>query len=90
MALLIENNQNVFSVKGMIDQFNAEILKRYILSQFDRKKDVVVDINRVKEIDRKGVKMFGELNQLFSNKKSNFFIVGFGCKEIYDELLTSA
>ena len=90
MALLVDNRNNVFYVKGTIDQFNSEILERYILSQFQKDSNVTIDISDVCKIDKHGMRVLTSLYMNSIEKKKNFKIIGYGCKEIYDEFLRSA
>lgn len=90
MAILIENQNNVFNVKGEINQLNAKILKSYIESQFHAYDRVVLNINDVRKIDKAGINILTSLYQVSLLKKKSFSIIGYGCKDIYDEFLLSA
>ena len=90
MAILIENQNNVFNVKGEINQLNAKILKSYIESQFHAYDRVVLNINDVRKIDKEGINILTSLYQVSILKKKSFSIIGYGCKDIYDEFLLSA
>lgn len=90
MAILIENQDNLFSVKGEINKSNAVILKGYIEAQFNRYSEVTVDINNVHRIDKKGIDALTALYQSSLQRGINFRIVGDGCKDIYDDFLLSA
>ncbi|MBL4605686.1 MAG: STAS domain-containing protein [Flavobacteriaceae bacterium] len=90
MALLIENQQNVFYIKGVIDESNSEILKLYMMVQFTNHSIITIDISNVSRIDRHGVNALTSLYQNALKREKDFKIVGYGCKDIYDEFLLSA
>ncbi|MFY0629596.1 MAG: STAS domain-containing protein [Flavobacteriaceae bacterium] len=90
MTLSLENQNNVFYAKGMIDEYNSEVLKRYILLQFQKNSNVTIDISGVFKIDKYGMRVLTSLYRNSLEKDKKFRIVGYGCKEIYDEFLASA
>ncbi|MFD2567403.1 STAS domain-containing protein [Pseudotenacibaculum haliotis] len=90
MAILIENQKNVFNVKGEINQLNAKILKSYVESQFHAYDRVVLNINDVRKIDKAGINILTSLYKVSLLKQKSFSIIGYGCKDIYDEFLLSA
>ena len=90
MEITIENKENVFTVKGEITLTNAQILKRYMKSQFLRHEYVVLNINDVVKIDRTGINILTSLYQTALSIGKSFSIVGYGCKDLYDEILMSA
>ena len=90
MAILIENQNNVVFAKGEINQLNAKILKCYIESQFHAFDRVILNINDVKKIDKEGIAILTSLYQTSLIKKKSFSIIGYGCKDIYDDFLMSA
>ena len=90
MAVLIENQDNVLFAKGEINQFNAKILKSFIKSQFEAFDRVVLNINDVKKIDKEGINILTSLYRTSLMKNKSFSIVGYGCKDIYDDFLMSA
>lgn len=85
MAILIGNQDNVFSVKGEIDQENSKMLKQYIESQFKRFKNVIMNIDAVSKIDKNGFRVLNEIHQQSVQQGNVFMITGTGCKEIYDD-----
>ena len=90
MNITIENKDNVFTVKGEICLTNAKILKRYMRSQFLCHEYVVLNINEVEKIDRTGINILTGLYQTSLAIGKSFSIVGYGCKDLYDEILMSA
>lgn len=90
MAIVIENQENVFFAKGEINQSNAKILKKYIKSQFHLFDRVVLNINDVKKIDKEGINILTSLYQTSLVNDKSFSIVGYGCKDVYDNFLMSA
>ncbi|MEQ6122898.1 STAS domain-containing protein [Pseudotenacibaculum sp. MALMAid0570] len=90
MAVLIENQNNVFYAKGEINQLNAKILKMYIESQFRKFNRVILNINDVSKIDKSGISILTSLYYTSISRGKSFSIIGYGCKDIYDEFLLSA
>lgn len=87
MALTILRNENTFTVEGRINASTASNFKTHFNMTLNSLKDLTIDISKVTEIDTNGV---AALKVIYNNAKSwnkPFYIVGKGCKEIYEELL---
>lgn len=88
MSLLIENRQNIFYVKGEIDQYNSEVFKRYILVQLISYPNLTIDISKVSKIDNCGMDAFTALYLNALKRGKDFNVIGY--KGIYDDLSLSA
>ena len=83
MALLIENRQNIFYVKGEIDQYNSEVFKRYILAQLISYPNLTIDISKVRKIENCGMNAFTALYLITLKRGKDFNVIGY--KGIYDD-----
>lgn len=90
MALAIEKLHNVFYVKGTIDYLSSHFFKKYIELQLFKYQNIVIEINQVQKIDRLGMDTLALLYRFSLEKKKDLKFIGYGCKEIYDELLNAA
>lgn len=85
MALQILENNGTFYLQGDITTTTSRAFIVYFEQLLRSFKNITVNIDQVKEIDKKGVSAFKKLyiNALRENKL--FSVVGNGCKDIYDE-----
>ena len=90
MGIVIENKANVFTAKGEINLDNARILKQFMQSQFLKHDRVVLNINDVRKIDKEGINILSSLYFTSLSRGKSFSIVGYGCKELYDDFMMSA
>lgn len=90
MAILIGNQENVFSVKGEINKTSSMVLKEYIESQFKKCSQVVMNIDQVQKIDQNGFNVLSIIYYTSLEQGKVFRITGEGCKDIYDDFLMSA
>lgn len=84
MTLRILKKKSVYHVKGEIVSPNVSLLLNYFIKKINKKNKVTLNIEEARQIDRSGLNAIKELMTLASKKQKNFFIVGGGCKEIYD------
>ncbi len=87
MALLIKEKNGKFCVKGNINAATVNSFKSHFEQILNTYGSLVIDIDNVTEIDANGMKA---LRALYINaflKKQDFSIVGYGCKEIYDDFM---
>lgn len=90
MDLSIERLHNVFYIKGTIDYLSSHFLKKYMELQLFKHQNIVVEINQVQKIDRYGMDALALLYRFSLEKKKGLKFIGYGCKDIYDELLNAA
>jgi len=85
MALTIKEKNNVFTVEGSINASTARHFQSHFEMLLNTFRELTIDIESVSEIDKNGL---AAIKVLYDNALSNnraFFILGTGCKEIYDE-----
>ncbi|OUR94598.1 hypothetical protein A9Q87_02890 [Flavobacteriales bacterium 34_180_T64] len=86
MALTITENNKTFYLSGKLNEVTSDSLImhiKYLMKVYD---ELTLNIDEVSEIDANGVRA---LKMLYKNALINndiFHIVGYGCKEVYDEL----
>lgn len=87
MILKITEIEDVYFLEGIINKETALYLKNYfedILYVFNT---LTIDIEKVTRIDIQGIDSFKKLYKNAKLYDRKFYIVGNGCKEIFDELL---
>lgn len=84
MSLKILKKKNIYHLKGKVISANFSKLLNYFTKKINKKNKVVLNIEEAVEIDKNGVNILQRLNTLATNKQKNFYIVGEGCKELYD------
>lgn len=86
MALTINNENGVFMIVGAINATTAQHLENHFNSLLDNNHEVTINIDKVNFIDTFGLSALRRLYQNSTeNQKKAFYIVGNGCKEIYDD-----
>ena len=85
MALKIIEQNGIFIAEGSINSATSEFFQNHFNDIIDKYKKVTINIDKVNQIDRIGLSVLRKfyINGLRYNR--DFSIVGFGCKEIYDE-----
>jgi anti-anti-sigma regulatory factor len=89
MAILIGEQDNVFSITGTINTENSKDLQAYIETQFKKFSNVIMNIDLVSNIDKNGVELLRSIHESSLQVGNVFTITGIGCKEIYDDFLMS-
>lgn len=89
MSLKIKENKNIFFIEGSINVSTAKQFKNHIEFLILYKKELTINVDNVNAIDADGMKVFRDLytTAIISNK--NFVIVGYGCKEIFQDFETN-
>jgi ABC-type transporter Mla MlaB component len=91
MALTIKHENNTFLVSGTINATTVKQFKNHLEFLLTYNKGLTINIEGVKAIDANGMYALRHLHALALIQNKAFSIVGYGCKEIYDDLrLTSA
>ena len=86
MLLTIKENNGIFLVEGVITNATIEQFKNHVEFLMVYTKSLTLNIDNVMAIDKKGVKLIGELFKKAQFHKKEFSIVGYGCKEIYEAI----
>ncbi len=83
MDLQITNYNNRFQIKGDLNKLNLKTFNSHFANIFDKLDDILIDIERVKSIDRAGVMALAKLHNESISKSKRLSIIGLGCKELY-------
>jgi len=86
MALKITHTKGVFLVEGVINVVTALHFKNHIESTMNDLEDLVINIENVTKIDTNGMKALHAIYESSMINNKNFYVVGLGCKEVYDDL----
>lgn len=85
MALTLRDQDGVFVAAGSINKATSESFQLHLNTIFDQYKSVTINIDEVNQIDANGLSVLKEFYLIGLRYNRNFFIIGNGCKEIYDE-----
>lgn len=85
MALKIVEQQGTFFIQGRINNTTAANFKSHFEYLMEINNELTLNIDAIEEIDVEGLSALHELYTQALIYKKEFFIVGNGCKEIYDE-----
>lgn len=89
MALKMTQKKETIVVEGTINATTALNFQNHIETVMKFKEDVVIDIENVTEIDVNGMRAFRSIYAKTVASDKGFYVVGFGCKEVYDDLYMS-
>ncbi|GAA3629595.1 STAS domain-containing protein [Flavivirga jejuensis] len=88
MAFKITNQNGTSLIEGTINASTALYFQDHLESILNLQKALTIDIENVTEIDASGMQALRTLyNNALSNNKP-FHILGTGCKEVYDDLIS--
>ena len=85
MALTIKQNNGEFLVEGSINSTTAKHFQIHCEALLNAFNELTINIEKVTSIDKNGLQALRALYDNALNYNRGFFIVGNGCKEIYDE-----
>lgn len=88
MALEIVHLDDAFEFKGTFNESDLEKFRLQFKDIFNQTDRLVINIDCLKGVDRYGVMAFEELYKQSLKSQKQFFITGFGCRDMYDHLKT--
>jgi len=83
MDLQITSYNNRFKIKGDLNKLNLKTFNAHFANIFDKVDEILLDIERVENIDRAGVMALARLHNESITKSKRLSIIGLGCKELY-------
>ncbi len=86
MALRIKQIKDVFMVEGTINSKTVKQFKNHLEFLIIYSKALTINIDAVTAIDKDGMKAIEALHKMALTYKKPFTIIGYGCKEIYDDI----
>lgn len=89
MALTIKANNGIFLLEGVINTTTVKQFKNHLEFLILYTNGVTINIDGVSYIDANGMKALRDLysTAIISNK--DFIIVGYGCKEVFQDFETN-
>ena len=88
MHVNITKQKNHFFLKGDLKNSNSKKVKKKINNFFKKNHSVTLNISEVKEMDSKTVNSIVNLFTKAIDRDKEINLVGYGTKDIYDELMT--
>ncbi len=85
MPLKITEQNGTFLVDGMINAITAKDFQKHFEFILSSHGELTIDIENVKEIDVNGMSALKAIYTSAFTYNKKFFIVGYGCIEIYDD-----
>ena len=89
MSLKISKKKSIYFIRGRITKSTVNLFLTYFKKKLSKKKKIVLNIDATKQIDSLGVIALKEIVKEGAEKSKEVFIVGNGCKEIYDDIYES-
>ncbi|GAA3629576.1 STAS domain-containing protein [Flavivirga jejuensis] len=90
MALKITYKKGIFVTEGTINAMTALNFKNHIEAAIRDLEDLVINIENVTEIDTSGMEALRSIYASAIACDKKFYVVGTGCKEVYDDLYLSS
>ncbi|TWO32716.1 STAS domain-containing protein [Seonamhaeicola sediminis] len=85
MALKIKENNGTFFIEGSINASTVKQFKNHVEFLLLYTKGVTLNIDEVTEIDTNGMHALRDLYTVALIKNKSFYIIGNGCKEIFQD-----
>jgi len=84
MAFQINNNQGIFEIKGLLNTQNIGSMKNYFEALIENTKDIIISLDKIKEIDNEAVRCLTALYKKAMLKNKVFYIIGIENKKVSD------
>jgi ABC-type transporter Mla MlaB component len=85
MALQILEKNGTFYLDGHLNTSTLKSFTSYFDYNLSQSNKVIINIDSIIEIDKSGLEAMRKFTQVAVLKQKIFSIVGYGCKEIYDD-----
>ena len=85
MALTITEQNGTYLVKGIIDTVTVKQFKNHLEFLLLYTKALTINIDGIQAIDVNGMNVLRDLNIKAQVYNKEFSVIGYGCKEIYDD-----
>ncbi len=90
MALTIKENNGEFLVEGAINASTAKHFQNHCEMLLNALGNLTINIEKITQIDKSGLQALKAIYDRAITYNKNFYMVGVGCKEIYDEFRLNA
>jgi anti-anti-sigma regulatory factor len=88
MNLIIENNNNVYELKGSLDKLTVHVFQNKFQNIFDEKSDLIINIVDLVKIDDFGVEVITKLHDEAILKQKRFSIIGKDSQKVFNHFKT--
>ncbi|RCS27254.1 hypothetical protein DUT90_09150 [Polaribacter sp. WD7] len=85
MALQITQKKGAYYLKGQINVMSKLVLITYFNQLFRKENKIVINIEEINAIDKQGLQALFFMMDKAEKSNKIFSIVGYGCKDIYDQ-----
>ncbi|RNC86514.1 MAG: hypothetical protein ED556_09525 [Winogradskyella sp.] len=86
MALTILEKNGTYEVEGRLNVNTAKNFQSHCEALLNSFGELTINIEKTSQIDVDGMKAIGALFTHAITNQRSFYVVGYGCKDIYDEL----
>ncbi|MGM5469593.1 STAS domain-containing protein [Flavobacteriaceae bacterium LMO-SS05] len=84
MNLKIENNNNVYELRGALVKLNVHLFQNKFQNIFDTQNDLTINIVDLEKIDNFGVHAIGKLHNEAILKQKRLSIIGSGNQNLFN------
>ena len=85
MELQIFEKNGTFKVAGNVNHNTVAIFQSQLEQRLSQLQSVTLDVNQISSIDKAGIKALRSLYKKAFLIGKSFSIIGYGCKDIYNE-----
>jgi len=85
MALKITQQNNIITLEGVLNTNTLSSFKNHFTAILNTNKEVTLDMDKLTEMDASGMHTLKEMYRNAIHSNNIFFIVGSGCKEVYED-----
>lgn len=89
MGLEIIEKNGTFHIAGKIDLYSAPYFKSYLEENLSAHNSIKINTHGVTAIDKSGIKAIKSMYKKAFLTGKSFFIVGYGCKDIFESFRVS-
>lgn len=86
MALEIKTLDNAFTLEGSLNKHNVAAFKQHFKDVFKTKNRVVINIDKLDEVDRVGVLAIENLYKRSIQQDKQLLFSGIGARDMYEHL----
>ena len=86
MALTIKENNGTYQIEGALNAYTAKHFQLHCQMLLKAYGELTIDIEKTSFIDTNGMRAIKALFKKTMTSQRKFYVVGTGCKDIYDDL----
>jgi len=86
MAITIKEQNGIFNLYGVISADTSKSFQTHFEQLLNSANELTINIEGIKEIDASGVMVLKKLHYHALSMNKVFAVIGYGCKDFYDEL----